>query len=490
MVNDSKWKTAATVRRLIIIVLATAVVGVLVYVSISPFGAKVIYEVAGSDSKRIEMIRPFTSEEVVGRGEDGAFYSIPKMKMTTDEVSFNLELPYGEFDKAVARIEYWGDPDDLLIGVKDNSSQEYSSKIIHNKALNDLDWNKVTDDGVVLFQKEKQFNSVSDFLDAIPSFVHGEGSGEEQPVIATYHYEIKQPKPRVDISRVNSGSRIQATLRGDQVIYVYVKDEPLDIHFSKQDLNLNSGGDVLEIVVYDGNEMVYSQTIQDDEDISASGVPGTALPVDVVVPGLEEGVYMVHLACTNDVLIKDITSTQKYLVFYDHLFLADHSLYQVGETRPATIYTDAQVLTASTFHTEALQTLTINDESFLVMGSVNRSYVQDMTEPVNKINVEMGSVLLSSENSVFAFSGDSFFDPFPLEIEPFREDRLFNVDYIVAGYDLPEKKGSMWLNEVTFDLSEENMTDGEVGFRLLSNNLMEDKQEITIELLNIALEKK
>lgn len=498
----SRKSELSSVKYLVKTVIIFAVLilcGLLLYKNIAPFGATVAYKVnLRQGSKNISTPIPLTPSAFLGKNKQGIFYQIPQQKMTTEEINFNLKVPYKEFTEAKVSLEYQGDPDELLVGVLEPSTELYITKPIHNKSLNMLPWSQVKNNHLTLFQKKKEFKNVAEFLNNPPQFPLGKGISEKITYTSTYYYDLlQQPEPEIDKTKVNTGTAIHASLRGTHTFYLYVKGKPLSFNFIKHDLNQYPGEDSLNINIYRGYELIQNRIIPDDGNASGSTISSKPQPVKINIPGSEEGVYKVMLECEDDVLIKNLTSRQKYLSFEQKLFLADNKYYGIP-TRENTVYAYGKEINPMTYHAEGLQTLQINSDQKLEVTDIKASYSANLPRNLNKITSPKSDIILISENNFFAFSEESLFDPLPVKIRPYSQDLVFNdkylinteVDYILADYIRPKKRGDWLINTATLDLNQVEPENKILSFRLQVLGPANKSREIILGSIKITLKKK
>ena len=482
-----------TVKRLVwafIVLVAAGIVVALVYLSVAPFGAEIVLEFGpGGEPGKVKTVSPFTFSSIAGTDEEGAICQVPQMKMTTDEVTFEVKVPYEEFNRLIAEIKYQGNPRELLIRVKGSPDSSYLYMPINNNSINMLEWDKIEAKDRTLYQKSDVFETIDGFLDELPRMAEEELAQGGRYNVATYYYEVHQPKPFIDYARANETTEVNATLRGPHTFYAYVTgDERPRLSITKQDINIYKGEDALSIHVMKGNEVVYSLSIPDDGDTSASIVPGKPKRIDMMLPDLDEGVYKIAFHCGSDVFISDISFSQNYFCAYQKVFLADHEIYMVGPSKEVTLYSDAEQISVRMWHPEYSQVMVINQEQEVVVYEGSRSTVQELEEGVSSIKMETGDVVIESKDSCFAFSEESFFDPFPLKMLDWGPGvSLTNVDYVIAGYTTPEREGESFTKTASIDISGVMVTDGMLRFSVLSPGLVEDNGEIIIESLKLTV---
>ncbi len=481
---------ARRIARAIIIILAVILFGLMLFKNVAPFGAVVTYKVdLEGDSKNITLPDPLTPSSTLGKDETGAYYQIAQQKMTTDQVTISCRVPYENLASAEVKIKYQGDPEELIVGVRDSTTwQLLASAPIHDKSLNELPWYKVEDANQTLFQRENMFQTVDDFLIAQHANLLRNDNGETVSTIAIYYHDfVQRSAPEIDMSRVNDGTVVDDSLRGHHDFSVFVGDKPLEFAFTKQDINWYKGPDPLDINIYSGTRLIYSQNVPDDGDSSDSHKPQESQHVEISVADLEEGVYEVFLDCGNDVIIKDFTSRQKYLCFNGRLFLAGHELYNIEPTKSSVVYTNAKTLVVSICHSVAFQTLSLGHEQELLVDRVDEAYTCELSQEITEIIIEKGSITLVTKDGSFAFSDSSFFTL--VDVMPYSKDIFLpDIDYIIADYIIPHEEKALMVNTVALDLSSVKVEDNKLNFTLEAPGLEGRQEEIVLDSIEITLQ--
>ncbi|MCG2796509.1 MAG: hypothetical protein L6427_11735 [Actinomycetia bacterium] len=489
MVDDKRERTVRRVTRAVVVLVAAGIVVVLAYLHAAPFGAKVVLDFGfDGESRNVRMLEPFTYSTALGTDENGVVYEIPQLKMTTDEVTFDVRVPYQSFDRLEAKIKFRGDPDELLIGILGKTNSEYEFMPVNNRSLNQLNWDKIEGGDCTLFQREREFETVDGFLRAVPSI------SQESPYrvfpysISTYYYQLSQPKPDINPARANEPLRIDATLRGPHSFYTYTTGGRPTLSLTKQDINISQGGDPLVVHFLKGDEVVHSWEILDDGDTSASIVPGKPQRITMTAPLSEKGVYRIVFDCSEDVLISDISFSENYLCVYERVFLANHDIYMVGPTKGTTLYTNAQRFTALMWHPQFCQMIEVDGERSVLLKEGSTAVSEQLEGDLSTIKTEMGDVVIEVPESCLAFSRDSFFDPFPLKtLEYDKSTDLGGVEYIITSYTIPEKVGESFAKTVSMSARDIIPSDGKLRFMISAPNLARAHGEVVIESLELTL---
>jgi len=443
--NQDKSERARNIVRISLIVAAGVLIAYVLFMNFNPFNATVVYKTNfGNNSKLVTMERPFTPITLIGKGDDGSIYEIPMLKMKTEQVSFTLHVPYTKIKSVEFYIKYKGDPEEFLVNFG-NISDPSLTRPIENKSLYWLRWDRVESNGLALFQKRKKFRTIPDFLNALPELA-SRREGAKEIKISSYYYDLAQPAdPRIDERKVNTGTSINNTLRGPHTFYVFVKDKPLKFSFYKQELNMFESPydpDTLTVTVSKGDERLFTKAIPGDEVMTNE--PSKPVKENIEVRGLNPGVYKVDFVCNMDVVVKNLKFAQRYVVLDGKVFISDNKIHKIGPTKGATLYTNSNSLGIEVWHQESFQRLMINDSQKVTVDFLGHKDIEvENFGELNKIEVERGSLIISSQGRYFAFSNDSYFNPKPLDVLPFSENiPLEDLDYIIARYTNPiVKKG-------------------------------------------------
>lgn len=459
---------------------------VLTLKNVAPFGATVEYHIDLQD-KGGSLPSPLTPSTALGTDESGSVYGLPEVKMTADMVTFELRAPYDRFDTAVVDIEYRGDPPELLFGVAGKKESPYLLKPIHSRSLNNLQWDRLEDGPLTLYQKRGDYGTVEEFITDPPL------PGLDEPDyarIAEYYFEMPQPLPEVDPARIDAGSVVASALLGPHTFCLYVGSQPLQVALTKVELNRSEGPDPLEVIVYRGTEPVWATAVPDDGDEGESGVLSVPQAVEFALEGLEEGVYTVELVCGEDVVLEDISSSQGYLSFIEQVYMADTDLYGLGPSLPATVFTDAQELNVYTKRSDSFQTLVADDGGSLTVDEAGRKFLWSLPAGLNEIRTEKGGIAVTSVDGVFSFSREAFFVPFPLKVVKYGEILLLtDIEYIIGEYAIPAKEGEWQRRELYFNLSDMEIEDKILRCALVCPGLKQRGGGVVLGAIDIRLDK-
>lgn len=446
-----------------------------VYKNISPFGEEVCYRRNSINLERhISELKPTNRiEHITVRGK--------KYQGLVDDIAyFDLQLNRN-YQEAVVKIRYKNEDDrDFQIGMRDRTEWHYQVKPLNSKMINNLKWANTSDNGLILFQKHKKYQSVNDFFENPP----------RSAVIGTYYYEPPLVNLKPSIASKSNIITINQSLRGAHMIYLLINNSALDLFIEKQDLNWYEGKDPLSIEIYKDSRMILCKNIADDGNTSDSRDLGPVAKAQISLKGREfegNGIYEIKLVTNDDVLIRKIRADARFLVFERELFLAENMLYTDETSKPTHVSTDAKIVWLKTLHGVGLQQVDFEDKMPLRVTEVNKNYTKRLHNVLNIIAIPQNDLLISG-SGYFSFSDDTFFKPkvfssFP--IGKLLESK--DSDYVIADYSFSKKNREWVTSKQEFTLSQANVQNGQVSFILSAPGLKRDNARIIIDYIEVTL---
>lgn len=434
-----------------------AVVGWLLYAAVVPSG-RITY--VYNFTKKNGFIGKLTPAERVEPPVDG------EQKVIGDPVYFNLRTPRA-FDKARMTIRY-KDVAELPVieaGVlADKAIWRYDLQPVENKKLDQiaLVWDKIEEDGVLLFQREKKFDSLAGFIASSSEFIDK---------TAVYNYNLNYDY-RLD--KYSSGTKervINQDLRGSYEFYTYIDGEDLDYSFGFLDINKNDDPDAVDIHLYFDNELIDSRHLPDDEAGGASGQPSTERVVEFKLANLPAGVYKIEVRASDDIITRRILTRQKKLSFRGGVRLAKE-----GNTG-IKIFTDSRIMYVKTMEPDSLQDILVGDDVL----QLAKTYKQ-FSIPVKRATGSSrfatttfahDGVIIAGDG-VFSFSPEEFINPQVKKVDASIDINELGIDYILAKYIPPAKAGDWQGQTVEFDLKHAYREDGAYSVIISLSGLLPD----------------
>ena len=291
-----------------------------------------------------------------------------------------------------------------------------------------------------------QFASVSDFEQALNDL--------NKKTVVSHNYNLLPFFRIADYSPASDTTKIDKTLRGKHEIYTYLgPKESLNFQLTLQDINLSKGADPINISLYNGeNKKIDELKLEDDSQIEASGEvkPERTAQFDLPSPG--EGTYRILIDVNDDIFIKNISTTQRYLSFKGRVYLADNSVYRnvLGnkEIKPTILYTNSTTVNAQTTHETNLQTLKVNNQNLKLQKIKTPVSVGDLQDtsvinsPVNDVDIR--------GNAYFAFDKNQLLGRDNPDISAVNKNNVDDFDFIIANYPQAEIDGDWLVASTTF----------------------------------------
>lgn len=463
------------------IVILTAVIAYTVLNNFAPLGITAHYSLMEGNNNNFELGPKDRINKVTKDGQT-------TIHQTHDLIYFTTDMPF-YFDKATVRLTFKNpDPNQTIsLGFHDQNIWHYDTQVFDVPYLNNLSWVR-TGDAPILYQRKKYFNNVDDFFKNPPKDV----------LIGTYAYDTTIgdiPTKISDYEPATQETIIDTPLRGKHILYAYLENEPFSMTIQKQDLNWYEDPDTMTVNVYKDQNLVF-QVIADDDGISDNSkktLPPQEIEIKNPGPDLpENGVYKIVIEATGDTIIKNIKTNLHKIVFANSIFPAANNLVYwptVTDTIATTLYTNALILSGTTYHGAGLQNIFV-DNHILPITGVKNFYFITPQEYISKIVVPQSDVILNGFQAFFSFNQDQFFDPTPYHIVPINSKSDVDlVDYIVTDYIPSETNGQWQTAERTFDIHSAFIKDKKLSWVIVAPKLQENNREIIIGDIDITLYK-
>lgn len=331
---------------------------------------------------------------------------------------------------------------EIKIGVRSNEKDAFYYQPLYFSILRDLNWGNIQEKGLTLWQRNKDFISIEDFIQNPP----------ENRKIALY---MVNPDKLLSVKPIKEKGKnrtiIPNPLRGNHSLYIMVTQKPLEIKIAKQDSNAYDGPDKLKIMLSRGQKIITEKTIEDDGITDRSRLQSLPQEMEIKIDEALPGIYKLNLNFESvgaDSLITKIEINQKKVIFNKNLFI-------LGEN-PTTIFTNSSKIDISTPHDAYQQTVVLNDEKKLDITKRVEKFNFDLEKLVGELKENELYKLESPKNDLiingdgyFSFSKESFFLPEIIKsIDLASFDDIFaiynDVDYVLTSLP-PAKQESEWL---------------------------------------------
>ena len=392
-------------------------------------------------------------------------------RMVGEPVYFTATAPRS-FDVADVSLVYKNPTQSIIeMGIQRSIEWKFDLQPFENKFIDDSTWDRQDRDNIILLQKNKNFDSVDDFVNNIPIDTR----------IATYNYNlpyeftIDNYQPSENILEINK------TLRGRHEFYTYLEDENLDFTFTWQDINRAYPDDNFIVKIYKADTEIHN--------VVESSTDSDKHEKQVQLTNLSGGLYRIVIEVSDDILIHNIKTKQHLLVAKDKLFLVDNTEYGLEE-KPSIVYTNSDEFLFKTDHPTGIQTVAIGEEEFSV-DAMNKfleweTQVEDMNT-FKSMSVPRNDLIIQGYGYL-AFSEDSYFDP-NYKIDELRSTTdIEEYDYLVAAnYESPQKERRWQTANTSFKLNGVPGDRKTLNFVLSAPELDEVKDDIIIKDVIITL---
>ncbi|MFC1598739.1 hypothetical protein ACFL2U_01900 [Patescibacteria group bacterium] len=362
-----------------------------------------------------------------------------------EPVYFDVYLPR-DFEQINLQFEYFNQDNNLLeVGMQVNENN-WDLKPLENTIINRIDWPKIEDNGLILFQRENNFEFIEQFFQQMPAIEK----------IAVYNYDLIYDYELADYQATNKTQEIDNQLMGAYQFYTYIKEEDLFFEFKFKTRNIK------EATVY-----VY--------DLQDNLIADFSLASNLITAKLEnlpEGVYKLELQTSADAITETITTKQQYISFVDSLTVI----------KPSQLVTNSQDLTFITYTNPGIQEISINDKQLMIEDIWQQYKIKPEAE-ISTIKIPNGNVEFTGAG-LFAFSSKQFFNPLPAKIATDFNMINSGIDYILTYYNLPITRDSFKISNIGFDLTNEQINQGVVRFVISIPNLVNVNKGIYIKNLN------
>ena len=455
------------IRVIFWLILATLVAWLL-YMAIIPNGKINYSNNFAEGSKFIRKLTPV--ERVLPVAEN-------MQKIIGDPVYFSLWTPR-RFTEAKLFLKYRIPSEVELNTIEagvlvDNIVWRYELKPVENKIIDQLSlvWDVISEDDLMLMQREKNYNSIDEFFNNLPV----------REKIAIYNTNINEDYILPDYIK-GIGQVIDYPLRGNYEFYTYIDNEDLEFDFTYYDLNKNKDSDGISLNLYYANKIIADEVILDDGNTNDNGIESSEKIINFKKVNLPTGAYKIEWKAKDDIITEKIVTAQSKLAFINNI-----RLYNAEKTN-IKIFTDSQVIKAKTINPGSLQIIKAGSEEL----EISETYKQYSKTIENigqaEIILEKDGIFLAG-NGNFSFSADSLFNPEFKKVAPELDILKQGVDFVLAKYKTPEEKDGWRQAQIDFDLNNVYRESGKYSFLISVPGLMADDEiDDYIEIDEIRVE--
>jgi len=471
--------------RLILYSILGLIIIFLIYQAVVPLG-QITYSITPCDNSFfIQKLQP--KERVSEVDKTGC-----TQKIIGEPVYFNLNTQR-TFNQAAVTVTYQdsGQNNIIELGPQADEWKNYILRPLENKIIDGLNWNKISGNGAVLYQREKKFKTIEEFLNNLPP----------REEILAYKYDLPRREIMEDLpaSCDTAHCAVPARflthkippLRGAYQFYTYLKNEPLDFSFSFSDLNLNKDADNIKVAIYYKDEQIAEKNLPDERGGEEERQRTDAGNIKLNMANLPEGFYKISVIANDDIITDKIISSQNIVSFINRIWLAEN------ENKPIALYSDVPEATISTLNAASLQKINVNGDS-LELAETYRQFSLPTRQSQSTLKLKTGDVILSGAG-VFSFSEDAFYDPDYKKMVKTTDVDEEKINYIITSYSSqnegevssPRPLDSWKTKTVSFDLTKAFRYKNNYNFIISVPGLIaEDGVDDWVEIKNIKVELK
>ena len=440
---------------------------------------------AGESSPFVHGFRPAARVGSIQEDIDGAKY----YELTGDPVYLSVTPP-GNYESI--DVDVWLDANDqplVEFGATVNADAgQIDLKPMTNSVIDDLDWMEVSEGDLHLLQRSKDYESIDALLNDPPPLAQ----------IATYNYDLPEDENMPRAWTGGPGARMaNASLRGFHEYTTVTDGRGLSISAEYMDMNRNPGADPVAIRVWQDGDLVAEVEAEDDGVERDTNVSLGRETISLDAPGLQEGLVKVELNAGNDVYWRRVEQNLPKMTFTKNVFVGDEVGY-LDEPREVVLYTDAQHMTFFTRHAEGVQTISVGDQKLEIAIPHEHYNIENSNTGVTRVVIPKGDMLVVTDGRV-SFSRNAFFNPFPVQLDDRTNLDKLGVNYVIAKYSEPEKRGRWSVGEALFWLPAleresdtvygEVLTDGSYRFVVSLPHVEEREASIDIHRIDMTFKR-
>jgi hypothetical protein len=405
------------------------------------------------------------------------------VKITADPVYFSLYYPR-QFQEAQIKLKYkWENVDNQVLEMgflADKDLWQYQLQPLENTILERAikNWYLSQDDNLMFLQKNKNFNSLNEFLQ----------SDFSRNNTAVYNLNTKELNisefnlPQEEVEDIQAYT-IEQNLVGHHQFYIYHPGDDLSVNIKVQDLNENDKEDEIEMILFYQDQAIAKESLSSIVSLESKEISELE-DLSLELSDLSEGLYKVQIKVSDDIIIKQIKTSSNRLAFINNIYLGTSN-------NNLRLYTDSTSLKATTIKSGSLQTLGFAGARFELASTYKQHYFQsDLSakDAWQEIDLKKGNLKLSN-SAMFSFDKELAFNPEMINLDD--NSNLTNIDYIIADYKAVKKEGEWRVATTQVDLSRAYSEDNKYNFMFsLPNFSYKSNSALVIDSIDISLKGK
>lgn len=327
--------------------------------------------------------------------------------------------------------------------------------------------NALQENGLLLWQREKKYSSIAQFLKDPPPAAD----------ISAYNYDL--PIPFRPAGRISAGPErpVAAGLRGAYIIETYSSGEAIDIAWRLRDINENKDSDPVIATVYNDAHTAVASVAEPDDGGAPDSVSGQRT-MRLRTATLRPGVYRIEFKATDDIITDRISTGQAYFSFLNRIWLAAAGRSAVS------MVTDGAYLTAQTSAPTSRQAI-VFDGGKLELAETYRQATRpaaDQSRRPKRIELSRDDVTLSTDGAL-AFSEAELINASPRQFTAGADAAAQASPYVIARYAPPAAPDQ---GRATFQLAGAYREKGKYSFLIAAPGVSPD-QPLEIRSIRVRL---
>jgi hypothetical protein len=380
------------------------------------------------------------------------------------------------FSKAIVTINYTNPSSLMELGIcRDKAHWNFERLPIYFDALEKLALtdNVLIENGLLLWQKQKNYVSVADFLQNPPALEK----------MGVYNYSVTSAITLEDYKALPSSKNFMLGAKGSYSLITYSNGEPISITFDlrKKNTKKKESSSMIATLYSMSGEVVETKNVSwpyldDENEIETKEFSITTKP-------LTPGAYRIEFKTDDSIETENLITNQSKLSVINSVQLSDFSRTNFS------IFTDATNLSFQTINPKNVQRLVISGQSI----DINETYkqfslnLQDQTRAIKEIKLEKDDIMLAGDG-VFALESEEIINPLPRQFTNTIDIQTSGLEYILAKYE-PIGREPNGQRTVSFELNQSCLDKGRYPF-LISAPMIHEQEPVEISGIDIRLEGK
>ncbi len=326
------------------------------------------------------------------------------------------------FKTAVVTVNFSNPPSFMELGIcRDKAQWNFERQPLYFETLEKFGTSDhvLREDGLLLWQKEKKYNSINDFISNPPAVES----------IGVYNYNLPLRFEIKDYKASTSAQNFALGAKGSYSMVTYSQGDPINLDFvvrKKSDKTAeskifvtayNSDGSSIETKNYDWTIPLYLTDYQ-----------YKTLNFKFEVPFA--GSYRIEFKTDNEVETERIETKQNLLSVMNTIQLADFSRTNFS------IFTDATNLSLQTTNPKSIQNIRVDEQTIDLPKTYTliNERLDDQTRKIKEIKLQKDDILLAGDG-FFALKPSEIINPFPRQFTNSIDLESSGLEYVIARYE-------------------------------------------------------